>query len=115
MPVSFNLAIEILLFSGYRGAWMNRMREALFQSRNRDTSLFRFYREVGKYYQVIKFQSRNRDTSLFRTTIIKGEDASSKSFNLAIEILLLSGLESRRGGGGVASFQSRNRDTSLFK
>ena len=65
---SFNLAIEILLFSGYKTL------------------------KIGKFLSG-RFQSRNRDTSLFRIKATQGLTQRSKaSFNLAIEILLFSGV-----------------------
>ena len=85
----FNLAIEILLFSGAPSEWIADAPTFLFQSRNRDTSLFRKRVAEGTHHFLVsisqsryfsfqghtdipwqrelqKFQSRNRDTSLFR-------------------------------------------------
>ena len=65
-----------------------------FQSRNRDTSLFRESRTVGFHESVLEgeFQSRNRDTSLFREIQLSNDLYEHPlSFNLAIEILLFSG------------------------
>ena len=64
---------------------------ALFQSRNRDTSLFRSLGFGAWEYTLYEFQSRNRDTSLFRR-VGRGHDPRLAEL-----------------------FQSRNRDTSLFR
>ena len=66
---SFNLAIEILLFSGQYRCPFRQLSAVAFQSRNRDTSLFR--PRVGSEPRESNLQIR---------------------FNLAIEILLFSGL-----------------------
>ena len=63
---------------------------AMFQSRNRDTSLFRLSLRHARP-SPCRFQSRNRDTSLFRCKMLGQQTPFSKCFNLAIEILLFSG------------------------
>ena len=114
---SFNLAIEILFFS--RICWwflpcpclsfQSRNRDTflfkpnifaqlvacglMFQSRNRDTFLFKETRRVGQETQSVWFQSRNRDTFLFKE--VKEYLPAWKQNN--------------------PEFQSRNRDTFLFK
>ena len=85
-----------------------------FQSRNRDTFLFKEGR-ISQPWVSPMFQSRNRDTFLFKKykTFVA---APEYSFNLVIEILFFS----RKRGDAFSSafavmFQSRNRDTFLFK
>ena len=62
-----------------------------FQSRNRDTSDFKFVANINTCYFSFQFQSRNRDTSDFK--------------------------ENQEGAyiQHCQEFQSRNRDTSDFK
>ena len=62
-----------------------------FQSRNRDTSIFRRLEGANAAPGRLKFQSRNRDTSIFRL-----------STSLSIQTTMV-------------RFQSRNRDTSIFR
>ena len=93
--VSFNLAIEILLFSGQQPSATAPQRSRGFQSRNRDTSLFRadnFNTEVSLPSDVSISQSR-----YFSFQGIQGDvfHIPLSSFNLAIEILLFSGAPHR--------------------
>ena len=90
---SFNLAIEILLFSGNARCRPHRTQSdsRKFQSRNRDTSLFRHRFKKELMQLAVTFQSRNRDTSLFRHSSLLPPISGLLCFNLAIEILLFSG------------------------
>ena len=81
-----------------------------FQSRNRDAFHFRvkqIFHEAKDLLEV--FQSRNRDAFHFRYCWMC---ASSPviCFNLAIEMLFISGNLSRTAPASAEKFQSRNRD-----
>ena len=143
---SFNLAIEILLFSSsiYRCSVPIPCASRMFQSRNRDTSLFKLWFLVcltNVPFSVSISQSRyfsfqgNRRPSAASAAICVSISQSryfsfqvsdeqpenrtdtiyTKCFNLAIEILLFSSAFCRAVGESPSMFQSRNRDTSLFK
>ena len=88
MDLSFNLAIEILIFSAHKQHTLFTGATVSFQSRNRDTYIFSHVDFLGT--GTIKlFQSRNRDTYIFSdTTLWQGAYADK--------------------------FQSRNRDTYIF-
>ncbi len=60
------------------------------------------------------FQSRNRDTSIFRKIRIFASVDFLARFNLVIEILLFSVISSGNENAINHEFQSRNRDTSIF-
>ena len=76
-----------------------RQHQILFQSRNRDTSIFRLGFLPQSIATLLLFQSRNRDTSIFRSQdtrqlyCLSRKDTSKtpQCFNLVIEILLFSG------------------------
>ena len=61
----FNLVIEILFFSSEDGSVGDVDRFVLFQSRNRDSFLFKCIPGDGSV-QPFPFQSRNRDSFLFK-------------------------------------------------
>ena len=87
-----------------------------FQSRNRDSCHFRIG-EVptswgGMYFQ---FQSRNRDSCHFRWLHDTDTYPRLHRFNLAIEILVISGRENGANQHGEKLFQSRNRDSCHFR
>ena len=87
-----------------------------FQSRNRDTFLFKKPLELIRNPLHGMFQSRNRDTFLFKVSTVSVIVADSDCFNLVIEILFFSSpffyiILCRLPD----MFQSRNRDTFLFK
>ena len=87
---SFNLVIEILFFSSYA--------------------------TTGAIPTGYAFQSRNRDTFLFKSADSESSDADIAGFNLVIEILFFSSNSLRQLEDYEATgFQSRNRDTFLFK
>ena len=114
MGTGFNLAIEILVISGHRYIYVNVSDAILFQSRNRDSCHFRFV-EIGFTPAKVMFQSRNRDSCHFRISGAYRPKLSISSFNLAIEILVISG---KKGTCRVAVpywFQSRNRDSCHFR
>ena len=113
----FNLAIEILFFSRLLFSVSVGDPDLWFQSRNRDTFLFKRADFRVKDTAHTQFQSRNRDTFLFKPDLWVFYWNNHSSFNLAIEILFFSReipLWVVRGAVHLA-FQSRNRDTFLFK
>ena len=88
----FNLAIEILLFSGLRGRACSKSAAAQFQSRNRDTSLFRVRCLHSLRNPSIRFNLAT-EILLFSGMGFRAVPIGIvKSFNLAIEILLFSGI-----------------------
>ena len=113
----------------------------LFQSRNRDTFLFKTATSLKWSTTISTFQSRNRDTFLFKPNpsnqnsalyhsfnlvieilffsrqIVHAElvQAVGRGFNLVIEILFFSRCSTSFVKAMVWRFQSRNRDTFLFK
>ena len=137
---SFNLAIEILVISGQaRWSRVSRIRcVSISQSRclsfqggvttpPPNSSWVSISQSRCLSFQVtaqfdalsdeaFEFQSRNRDSCHFRTHLQLLVGTRDFSFNLAIEILVISGLQPN---GGVASsskkFQSRNRDSCHFR
>ena len=86
----FNLVIEILFFSRIPITSASGITSE-FQSRNRDTFLFKLKMWLTGMLAIGRFQSRNRDTFLFKCA----------TGHLA--------------GCAIRAFQSRNRDTFLFK
>ena len=114
---SFNLAIEMLVISGC--APQRRLPPVCFQkfqSRNRDACHFRAA-ALGAQRRRIKFQSRNRDACHFRASGYPYVSAVGQdSFNLAIEMLVISGSGCYECvGSAFVSFQSRNRDACHFR
>ena len=64
----------------------------------------------------VGFQSRNRDAYHFRSTGVKlNANIGSISFNLAIEMLIISGPDVFTPRLDITSFQSRNRDAYHFR
>ncbi len=91
LVVRFNLVIEILFFSSLRQtAPMQRLTLNLFQSRNRDTFLFKGAEAYLANVRNFKFQSRNRDTFLFKSFALLLVRFVPTGFNLVIEILFFS-------------------------
>ena len=138
----FNLAIEILFFSRKESLNFGLQQVLKFQSRNRDTFLFKGVDGATSGAACVMFQSRNRDTFLFKLNPnqkaqqkvmivsisqsryfsfqvkerIRLEEQAARGFNLAIEILFFSRSSPFVPVGlGFPGFQSRNRDTFLFK
>ena len=65
--------------------------------------------------RIAEFQSRNRDTFLFKRWHIRYGLVVHKGFNLVIEILFFSSVDCEIVHTTDIMFQSRNRDTFLFK
>ena len=61
----FNLVIEILFFSRKEKEYMPDA-VSKFQSRNRDSFLFKPNKEIARLRKDYAFQSRNRDSFLFK-------------------------------------------------
>ncbi len=90
--VCFNLVIEILFFSRWRHPDLQGDHNE-FQSRNRDTFLFKTACEKRLPKALSLFQSRNRDTFLFKSNSRSAErEPNTFCFNLVIEILFFSSL-----------------------
>ena len=112
----FNLAIEMLVISGdaqiapreihpcqvsisqsrclsfqERSASGMRPAFAWFQSRNRDACHFRLNNDILTAVHDAMFQSRNRDACHFREETREGLIEECRGFNLAIEMLVISG------------------------
>ena len=125
MVFSFNLAIEILFFSRRKEHLVKKERTSWypaytceFQSRNRDTFLFKYLQVITEQGERDEFQSRNRDTFLFKplTHIASPGGCDIIVSILTIEILFFSrSTVSRSPPDNLSLFQSRNRDTFLFK
>ena len=87
-----------------------------FQSRNRESYLFKSRTQLAADTHIILFQSRNRESYLFKHKVGSVLFAAFISFNLVIENLIFSRL-----GRWMVSvrcnrrFQSRNRESYLFK
>ena len=140
----FNLAIEILLFSGNHCKRSTPTKCCLFQSRNRDTSLFRIDMSTLRTQFQAKCFNLAIEILLFSgENTYRADEDMYFGFNLAIEILLFSGcvytphrhnppqrfnlaIEILLFSGAIRCniiipvsrripFQSRNRDTSLFR
>ena len=72
--------------------WLGAARPMGFQSRNRDAFHFRYALYPAGKVCIISFQSRNRDAFHFRRRRIRhAQDAYFDAFNLAIEMLFISG------------------------
>ena len=82
-----------------------------FQSRNRDSCHFRFWLQKTHLRRFVMFQSRNRDSCHFRIGGLPTWRECLPRFNLAIEILVISGhgrhRQSGAGGSDVSISQSR--------
>ena len=96
----FNLVIEGLLVSSAEDAKKYVHDKLKFQSRNRGTFGFKVGQIAG-ILEAAVFQSRNRDAFGFKLTLRMPTSNSKKSFNLVIEMLLVS--------SQVPEFQSRNQ------
>ena len=110
----FNLAIEILVISGHQ---KRRIRQpipvSISQSRFLSFQVLRLRRFL---FWGLSFQSRNRDSCHFRILRIRLQETSlTIGFNLAIEILVISGQHSSGLDVSVTWFQSRNRDSCHFR
>ena len=91
-PISrFNLVIENLIFSSHLECECCVGLDFLFQSRNRESYLFKFH------------------TTPHQTATL------SRGFNLVIENLIFSSLDSANTDANNKKFQSRNRESYLFK
>ena len=86
---SFNLAIEMLVISGELDTVLSTAALS-FQSRNRDACHFRVA-PVWHTTGLELFQSRNRDACHFRGIRTLAERKTTQCFNLAIEMLVISG------------------------
>ena len=86
-----------------------------FQSRNRDAFHFRVGAPFVLGVSPSSFQSRNRDAFHFRSAT-KSSTWNPFGFNLAIEMLFISGKILRRDRHSKTHlFQSRNRDAFHFR
>ena len=86
-----------------------------FQSRNRDAFHFR-RKTMFRRKRTITFQSRNRDAFHFRQRADYCPMPSWVCFNLAIEMLFISGSDmAGERKSAISAFQSRNRDAFHFR
>ena len=140
LAIGFNLAIEMLVISGNPSEWNNAAMPQTFQSRNRDACHFRTPATSAvavKLVQVsisqsrclsfqgiamlilvsayLSFQSRNRDACHFRRRRAQCDRTADPRFNLAIEMLVISGVSQSFGSVPPDKFQSRNRDACHFR
>ena len=108
---------ESCLFKSYRECdnWAPGKR---FQSRNRESCLFK-WDPAGKrtdLSQPWKFQSRNRESCLFKLSVESFlQRFVDDSFNLVIENLVFSSQIQEPQQLFIWMFQSRNRESCLFK
>ena len=87
----FNLGIEKLFFSSLRMLFMIRLPIMLFQSRNRETFLFKGAAISPDDLSGFLFQSRNRETFFFKHGIeFAHTRRGAQRFNLGIEKLFFS-------------------------
>ena len=91
----FNLVIEGLLVSSAEDAKKYVHDKLKFQSRNRGAFGFKVGQIAG-ILEAAVFQSRNRDAFGFKLTLRMPTSNSKKSFNLVIEMLLVSRFLSTR-------------------
>ena len=110
----FNLVIENLIFSSL-GRRTVSICSGLFQSRNRESYLFKQAHFSEGLAVAIVFQSRNRESYLFKSVSVSRRVKSSWSFNLVIENLIFSRFTPNRERTKAIRFQSRNRESYLFK
>ena len=115
--LSFNLVIENLIFSSLRFFALRKYaRTHVFQSRNRESYLFKYEKGRVASYLYVAFQSRNRESYLFKQKQQGCCDNPVESFNLVIENLIFSSSTENVPTSQVpVSFQSRNRESYLFK
>ena len=89
-----------------------------FQSRNRESYLFKFSTLVITRYRTNRFQSRNRESYLFKcsasSTGAGGCTCTFQSRNRESYLFKSMGCL-RLSGNRRSSFQSRNRESYLFK
>ena len=87
----FNLVIESLIFSRLQRLPATPHQDSLFQSRNRESYLFKTTGGIPELIITLWFQSRNRESYLFKwaRAIHKGTVQGSR-FNLVIESLIFS-------------------------
>ena len=113
----FNLAIEMLIISGLKSVsryLAERTSVSISQSR---CLSFQVIVTVGENVIVpVSFQSRNRDACHFRL-VLQPTDLrhQPQRFNLAIEMLVISGIKISALRCFVPTFQSRNRDACHFR
>ena len=65
-PKGFNLVIENLIFSSQQELIEGNHPHETFQSRNRESYLFKFDENAYPFADVAMFQSRNRESYLFK-------------------------------------------------
>ena len=95
----FNLVIEVLLISSNRPIFINARHRTRFQSRNRGSFDFKpISRPRRTDVAFTEFQSRNRGSFDFKNSVnCFTRPPSASSFNLVIEVLLISSpLQDRR-------------------
>ena len=91
-------------------------RSVWFQSRNRDAFHFRISQACDGSCGIRgEFQSRNRDAFHFRSSLRQTMNPTDFSFNLAIEMLFISGSNAGVSHDTGLLFQSRNRDAFHFR
>ena len=94
---SFNLVIEVLLISS-APKHTYRVAQTMFQSRNRGSFDFKAG-HVVRYGSLLPwFQSRNRGSFDFKKKRVRYGRSMASSFNLVIEVLLISSLPEATGG-----------------
>ena len=87
----------------------------MFQSRNRESYLFKRSEGVEVDDTAFLFQSRNRESYLFKTEIELLAERADQCFNLVIENLIFSSALRNAFVYAFCLFQSRNRESYLFK
>ena len=136
---SFNLVIEVLLISSFRGRYLafkcckcgfNLVIEVLLISSQHARRLPHSINSFNLVIEVLlissnvvdaeeedyaRFQSRNRGSFDFKKMEAKQTKWRTRSFNLVIEVLLISSLWGLVHLLPSASFQSRNRGSFDFK
>ena len=106
-----------MLFFSSKEFYFSRVWMMLFQSRNRDAFLFKKTRRYTLKYLTLRFNLVIEMLFFSRMDSIPAKTHLIPSFNLVIEMLFFSRLVSFHVAGVVsfAKFQSRNRDAFLFK
>ena len=87
----------------------------MFQSRNRESFLFKFPFAFWFWRLDLLFQSRNRESFLFKEMPVCLTERSRAGFNLVIESLFFSSRQLSHPSPHYLLFQSRNRESFLFK
>ena len=137
--MSFNLAIEMLIISGHKGGFYVHRTVEQFQSRNRDAYHFRRVLTTSPSTNRMVSISQSRclsfqdalsvcgvmsaiDVSIsqsrclsFQGRIYAARQAGEVRFNLAIEMLIISGHATEDKRKPSQQFQSRNRDAYHFR